>query len=135
MFAFFEDIRKMDVPVIAVIEDTDERPIGSFWGEVQASTCKSLGAIGTLTHGGVRDITEVGPLGFYFFSTDIMVARAESYLTRRSCSYLNLAAKRFKMGRSRRWNRYAGGEARWRSAVRICESSRTRSALVKKEQT
>jgi regulator of RNase E activity RraA len=85
MFSFFEDIRKMDVPVVAVIEDTDERPIGSCWGEVQATTCKALGAAGTLTHGGVRDLNEVGPLGFYFFSTDIMVARAESHLTDRNC--------------------------------------------------
>jgi regulator of RNase E activity RraA len=85
MFTFFEDIRKMNVPVVAVIEDTDQRPLGSFWGEVQATTCKALGAVGTLTQGGVRDLNEVGPLGFYFFSTGIMVARAESHLTDRNC--------------------------------------------------
>ena len=76
LFAFFEDVRNMDVPVVAVVEDIDSRPIGSFWGEVQATTFKALGAVGTLTQGGVRDLNEVGPLGFYFFSTDIMVARS-----------------------------------------------------------
>jgi regulator of RNase E activity RraA len=80
MFAFFEDVRAMDVPVVAVVEDIDSRPIGSFWGEVQATTFLALGAVGTLTQGGVRDLNEAGPLGFYFFSTDIMVARAESHL-------------------------------------------------------
>jgi regulator of RNase E activity RraA len=70
---------------VAVVEDIDSRPIGSFWGEVQATTFLSLGAVGTLTHGGVRDLNEVGPLGFYFFSTDIMVARAESHLTAHNC--------------------------------------------------
>jgi regulator of RNase E activity RraA len=85
MFAFFENVRNMDVPVVAVVEDIDRRPIGSFWGEVQATTFLSLGAVGTLTHGGVRDLNEVGPLGFYFFSTDLMVARAESHLVARNC--------------------------------------------------
>jgi regulator of RNase E activity RraA len=85
MFAFFEDVRAMNAPVVAVVEDIDSRPIGSFWGEVQATTFKALGAVGTLTHGGVRDLNEAGPLGFYFFSTDIMVARAESHLIAHNC--------------------------------------------------
>ncbi|MDR0639108.1 MAG: RraA family protein [Spirochaetaceae bacterium] len=85
MFAFFEDVRAMSGPVIAVVQDVDPRPIGSFWGEVQATTFKALGAVGTLTHGGVRDLNEVGPLGFCFFSTDIMVARAESHLVGHNC--------------------------------------------------
>ncbi|MDR0589571.1 MAG: RraA family protein [Spirochaetaceae bacterium] len=85
LFAFFEDVRAMDGPVIVVMRDIDPRPIGSFWGEVQATTCKALGAVGTLTHGGVRDLNEVGPLGFCFFSTDIMVARAESHVVDHNC--------------------------------------------------
>ncbi|MDR1971982.1 MAG: RraA family protein [Treponema sp.] len=80
LFSFFEDVLRTENPVVAVIQDIDPRPIGSFWGEVQAATFKALGAVGTLTHGGVRDLNEVGPLGFYFFATDIMVARAESHL-------------------------------------------------------
>ncbi|MDR2908773.1 MAG: RraA family protein [Oscillospiraceae bacterium] len=83
LFAYFEDIYNMNVPAVAVMQDIDARPIGSFWGEVQATTCKALGAAGTLTHGGVRDLNEVGALGFSFFSTDIMVARAESHLIER----------------------------------------------------
>jgi regulator of RNase E activity RraA len=80
LFSFFEDVLRTENPVVAVVQDIDPRPIGSFWGEVQATTFKALGAVGTLTQGGVRDLNEVGPLGFYFFSTDIMVARAESHL-------------------------------------------------------
>jgi regulator of RNase E activity RraA len=83
LFELFEDAYNMDMPSVVVMEDIDERPIGSFWGEVQATTFKALGAVGTLTHGGVRDLKEVGELGFSFFSTDIMVARAESHLTER----------------------------------------------------
>ncbi|MBW7573204.1 RraA family protein [Caproiciproducens faecalis] len=85
MFSFFEDVRKVEAPSIAIVQDVDKQPIGSFWGEVQATTFMALGAVGTLTQGGVRDLNEVGPLGFYFFSTDIMVARAESHLTDHDC--------------------------------------------------
>jgi regulator of RNase E activity RraA len=85
LFEFFADVRAIESPSVAVIEDVDESPIGSFWGEVQATTFKALGAVGTLTQGGVRDLNEVGPLGFYFFSTKVMVARAESHLIARAC--------------------------------------------------
>ncbi|MDR0626451.1 MAG: RraA family protein [Bifidobacteriaceae bacterium] len=80
MFDFFTAVRAVEGPSVAVVEDVDGQPIGSFWGEVQATTFKALGAVGTLTHGGVRDLDEVGPLGFYFFSTEVMVARAESHV-------------------------------------------------------
>lgn len=85
MFLLFGDILNMDEPAIAVVQDIDVRPIGSFWGEVQATTFMALGAVGTLTLGGVRDLSEVGALGFYLFSTEIMVARAESHLVDRNC--------------------------------------------------
>jgi regulator of RNase E activity RraA len=86
MFDFFANIREVDAPSIAVVEDIDELPVGSFWGEVQATTFKALGAEGTLTHGGVRDLNEVGPLGFQFFATCIMVARAESHVSDTNCT-------------------------------------------------
>ena len=85
MFQFFGDVRETQGPVIAVIQDIDERPIGSFWGEVQATTFKALGAVGTITAGGVRDLNEVSNMNFYFFSSELMVARAESHLVDRNC--------------------------------------------------
>lgn len=85
LFSFFSDVLEMKDPTVAVVQDVDVRPIGSFWGEVQATTFMALGAVGTLTQGGVRDLNEVGSLGFYFFSTEIMVARAESHLVDRNC--------------------------------------------------
>lgn len=84
MFAYFRDVRDATEPTVAVIQDIDERPIGSFWGEVQATTFKALGAVGTLTQGGVRDVNDVDSLDFYFFSTEMMVARAESHLVERN---------------------------------------------------
>ncbi|MDR3161765.1 MAG: RraA family protein [Spirochaetaceae bacterium] len=86
MFDFYANVRAMDAPSIAVVEDVDEIPIGSFWGEVQATTFKALGAEGTITHGGVRDLTEVNDLDFQFFATCIMVARAESHVIDTNCT-------------------------------------------------
>ncbi|MDR2347179.1 MAG: RraA family protein [Bifidobacteriaceae bacterium] len=80
MFDFFAAARATPGPSVAVVEDVDELPIGSFWGEVQATTFKALGSVGTLTAGGVRDLNELGGLDFYFFSTAVMVARAESHV-------------------------------------------------------
>ena len=84
MFSYFRDVRDIEEPTVAVLQDIDERPIGSFWGEVQATTFKALGAVGTLTQGGIRDLNEVDSLGFYFFSTEMMVARAESHIVERN---------------------------------------------------
>jgi len=85
MFTFFGDVLESKEPAIAVIQDIDDLPIGSFWGEVQATTFKALGAAGAITDGGVRDLNEVSRMDFYFFSTDIMIARAESHLVDRNC--------------------------------------------------
>lgn len=85
LFDYYGDVRQWDLPTVCVLQDVDERPIGSFWGEVQATTFKALGAVGTITRGGVRDLKEVSALGFQFFSTDIMSARAESHMVDRNC--------------------------------------------------
>lgn len=63
-------------PWIVVIEDLDLHPIGSYWGEVNASTYRALGAVGCITNGGVRDLPEVRPLGFHFFSAHVLVSHA-----------------------------------------------------------
>jgi regulator of RNase E activity RraA len=69
----FEAVPK---PWVVVIEDLDLHPVGAFWGEVNASSYRALGAIGVVTNGGVRDLAEVRPLGFHFFSTHILVSHA-----------------------------------------------------------
>lgn len=82
---YYGSVREMADPTIAVIQDVDPEPIGSFWGEVQATTHKSLGAVGTLTSGGVRDIPAAQELGFYFFSTAILVSHAYIHVVDYNC--------------------------------------------------
>lgn len=65
---------------IAVVKDIDAVPAGSFWGEVNASIHKSLGCIGTITDGGVRDIAEVEKLNFGYFSSSVMVSHSYIHL-------------------------------------------------------
>jgi regulator of RNase E activity RraA len=67
-------------PKILVLQDEDERPIGSFWGEVNANIHRALGCVGTITDGGVRDLNEVRALGFHFFARTVLVSHAYVHL-------------------------------------------------------
>jgi regulator of RNase E activity RraA len=58
-------------PTITVIQDLDDPPgYGAFWGEVQSNVHKSLGCLGTITNGSVRDIPAVPP-GFQMLAGSI----------------------------------------------------------------
>lgn len=72
-------------PSLAVIEDIDEKPVGSFWGEVNATVHKSLGCAGTITNGGVRDLNEVEALGFGFFASTLLVTHAYIHIEEYDC--------------------------------------------------
>lgn len=85
LIAYYASVRETPDPTIAVVQDIDAEPIGSFWGEVQATTHKALGAIGTVTYGGVRDIKEVAELGFQFFSTDLLISHAYIHVESFGC--------------------------------------------------
>ena len=73
----WEHVASMPEPRILVIQDMDwPRSKGSFWGEVNANIMKALGCVGTITHGGVRDLDEVEALGFHFFAAELLVSHA-----------------------------------------------------------
>jgi 4-hydroxy-4-methyl-2-oxoglutarate aldolase len=72
----WEHILSIPGPRVVVIEDLDDPPVGSFWGEVNANIHRALGCVGTVTNGGVRDLDEVEALGFHFFSGQVQVSHA-----------------------------------------------------------
>ena len=73
----WDEMDRVPKPWVVVIDDLDyPRPIGSYWGEVNSSVYKALGAVGTVTNGGVRDLPEVRATGFHFFSSCILVSHA-----------------------------------------------------------
>lgn len=55
---WYDYVAKADMPTIVALQDIDDRPgYGAFWGEVQSSIHKSLGARGCVTNGSFRDLT------------------------------------------------------------------------------
>src|SRR5207302_8927618 len=78
--AYRKAVLDMPGPKILVLQDEDEEPIGSFWGEVNANIHKALGCVGTVTEGGVRDLNEVRALGFHFFARMVLVSHAYVHL-------------------------------------------------------
>jgi regulator of RNase E activity RraA len=80
-FDWWDFILKTPLPRVVVIQDLDDPPaVGSFWGEVQGNIHKALGCAGAVTNGGVRDLNEVGPLGFHFFAQHVIVSHAYVYM-------------------------------------------------------
>jgi regulator of RNase E activity RraA len=74
-------IERIPRPWIVVVEDRDLHPVGSIWGEVNATAFRALGAVGAITNGGVRDLPEVRALGFHFFSSCVLVSHAYARFT------------------------------------------------------
>lgn len=72
-------------PTITVLEDIDPEPIGSFWGEVQATMHRSLGCSGVVTNGGVRDLDEVKDLDFEYFSSCLLVSHVFVHIEAIDC--------------------------------------------------
>jgi regulator of RNase E activity RraA len=70
-------------PRILVIQDMDRTPgVGALVGDVHATILKSLGCIGVVTNGAVRDLPRIEPLGFQMFSGSLSVSHAYSHLIR-----------------------------------------------------
>ncbi|HLN13821.1 MAG TPA: RraA family protein [bacterium] len=63
-------------PKVVVVQDLDAEPVGAFWGEVNANVHTGLGAVGTVTHGGVRDLDEMRQVGFRVFASAVLVSHA-----------------------------------------------------------
>lgn len=76
MRQYYHQYENFDLPQVAVIQDIDPVPLGSFWGDVQATVHRALGCIGVITDGGVRDLDEVKKVGFNLFSKEILVSHA-----------------------------------------------------------
>lgn len=58
-------------PAVMIMQDLDDPPgHGAFWGEVQSNVHKSLGALGVVTSGSVRDIPQIAP-GFQMLAGSI----------------------------------------------------------------
>jgi 4-hydroxy-4-methyl-2-oxoglutarate aldolase len=73
---YYAAVKAAPKPTITVLQDLDPEPKGSFWGEVQVSIHRSLGCLGVITNGGVRDLDEVSALEFEYFAACLLVSHA-----------------------------------------------------------
>jgi len=77
---WWDYIAQIPEPRVVLVQDLDQQPIGSMWGEVNGSIHKALGCIGTVTNGGVRDLDEVRAMGFHCFASCVLVSHAYIHL-------------------------------------------------------
>ena len=55
---WYDYVANAELPTVVVLQDIDDRPgYGAFWGEVQSTVHKALGARGCVTNGSFRDLT------------------------------------------------------------------------------
>lgn len=73
-------------PKIVVVQDLDKpHVIGSFWGEVNANVHRSLGCVGTIVDGAIRDVDEMTGAGFKALARRLCVGHAHSVPVRWGC--------------------------------------------------
>jgi regulator of RNase E activity RraA len=85
IYDYYANVKATPSPSIAVIQDIDPSPIGSFWGEVHSSVHKALGCVGVITNGGVRDLNEVEALEFGYFASCVLVSHAYDHIEQYDC--------------------------------------------------
>lgn len=74
-------------PKIVVTQDLDKPETwGSAWGEVNASIHKSLGCVGAIVDGAVRDLSEMESIGFKALARRTCVGHAHAVPVRWGCS-------------------------------------------------
>jgi 4-hydroxy-4-methyl-2-oxoglutarate aldolase len=68
-------------PTILVVQDMDRHPgVGALVGELHAVILQTLGCVGVVTNGAVRDVDRVKPLGFQMFSNHLSVSHGYSHI-------------------------------------------------------
>ncbi|TBL73942.1 RraA family protein [Paenibacillus thalictri] len=81
-----EYIASIPGPKIVVVQDLDKPyAYGSYWGEVGANIHRSLGCVGTITDGAVRDLDEMNNAGFKAIAAKMCVGHAYSWPVRWNC--------------------------------------------------
>lgn len=73
-------------PKIVVVQDLDApRVVGSFWGEVNANVHRSLGCVGAIVDGAIRDVDEMTNAGFKALARRLCVGHAYAAPVRWNC--------------------------------------------------
>ena len=78
---WWNNILTIPAPRVIVIQDVDVPPgLGAFVGEVHANILLSLGCVGLVTNGAVRDLPDVRPTEFQMFAGNVAVSHAYAHV-------------------------------------------------------
>jgi 4-hydroxy-4-methyl-2-oxoglutarate aldolase len=78
---WWDHILSIPAPRVVVIQDIDKHPgLGAFVGEVHANILHSLGCVGLVTNGSVRDLPGVRAAGFQAFAGSVTVSHAYAHI-------------------------------------------------------
>jgi 4-hydroxy-4-methyl-2-oxoglutarate aldolase len=78
---WWNHILSIPAPRVVVIEDDDNPPgLGAFVGEVHANILLSLGCVGVVTNGAVRDLTDIRTTEFQMFAGHVSVSHAYAHV-------------------------------------------------------
>jgi 4-hydroxy-4-methyl-2-oxoglutarate aldolase len=78
---FWNSILQVPSPRILVLEDMDDPPgRGAFVGDMHAAILRSLGCIGYLTNGAVRELPSVRKMGLQLFAGNVAVSHAYAHI-------------------------------------------------------
>jgi len=81
-----EYVASVPGPKIVIVQDLDKPAVlGSFWGEVNSNLHKSLGCVGTITDGAIRDVDEMTNAGFKALAQRLCVGHAHVAAVRWNC--------------------------------------------------
>ncbi len=81
-----EYVASIPGPKIVVVQDLDKPELyGAFWGEVNSNIHRSLGCVGTIIDGGIRDVDEMCNAGFKALARRLCVGHAYSIPVEWNC--------------------------------------------------
>ncbi len=73
-------------PKIVCVQDLDKpHTVGAFWGEVNSNVHRSLGCVGTIVDGAIRDVDEMTNAGFKALARRMCVGHAHTHPVRWNC--------------------------------------------------
>jgi 4-hydroxy-4-methyl-2-oxoglutarate aldolase len=77
----WNSILEVPPPRILVLEDMDDPPgRGAFVGDMHAAILKSLGCVGYVTNGAVRELPAVRTMGLQLFAGSVAVSHAYAHI-------------------------------------------------------
>jgi regulator of RNase E activity RraA len=78
---WWDTLLAVPAPRIVVLQDMDRLPgMGAVIGDLHACILKTLGCVGVITNGAVRDVTRIEAFDFQMYSKSLSVSHAYSHI-------------------------------------------------------